>query len=174
MKPPFKPAILRLVVLLPLLMAPIGAGAQPVEATPSESHISAALDLLAATHAIDTFNARLDALVPLETAQIKRAAPSLNDSQVALIEKRLRDSLTTRQSELLRIQAIEYARHFDEKELHDLAAFYRSDVGQKYITASPAIAQELAPVLQKWVQDVVEGTLQDLLKTLPNTPKQKL
>jgi uncharacterized protein len=169
-----KAAIARLAFVLPLLLAPLAAGAQPAEAVPTEAQISAALDLLAATHAVDTFNTRLDALVPLETAQIKRAAPSLNDSQVALIEKRLRDAITARQSELLRIQAIEYARHFDEKELHDLAAFYRSDLGQKYIAAAPALAQEIAPVVQKWMQNVAGEAVQDLLKSLPNTQNKKL
>ena len=170
-----KAAIARFALLLPLLMAPIPAGAEPADAAaPTEPHIAAALDLLEATHAVDTLNARLDALVPLETAQIRRAAPNLNDGAILLIEKRLRDALTTRQSEVMRIQAIEYARHFDEKELHDLAAFYRSDLGQKYIAASPLIAQELAPVMQKWVQDVAEDALQDLLKSIPNPQNKKL
>jgi hypothetical protein len=146
---------------------PVQAVAPPDANAPSERTIAAALDLLKATGAVNTIQAQLDALVPLETQQIKRTVPGISDEMVALVEKKLRDAVNVRQDELLRIQAIEYARHFNEQELHELADFYRSDLGRKYISSIPSLLQEVAPVVRQWVQSVVQQAQQDLLRSLP-------
>lgn len=159
--------IFPLLLTLPSLAAAQTALPQTADAdAPSESHIQAALDLLNATHASENFQAVLASITPLETQQIKRAMPTLSDEAIVVIEKKLTDAVTARQDELARIQAIEYARHFDEQQLRDLTAFYRSDLGQKYVTALPAIIQETAPIVRQWITGVIGQAQQDIMRSL--------
>jgi hypothetical protein len=169
-------APLALVTMLAFPVAVEAQTASPQTAdadAPGESHIAAALDLLNATHANDILKAMLDALTPAETQTIKRAAPSLSDAMVATIEKQLSDTVISRQDELLRIQAIEYARHFDESELRDLAAFYRTPLGQKYILATPVILKESAPIVRQWMLSVVGQAQENILRSLPREQNEK-
>ena len=85
---------LRFALLFPfLLILPPAAIAQtdPPQITddsaPSETKIAAAIELLNVVHADDTLQAMLSAVIPMETQQIKRAAPTLSDDAIGLIEK---------------------------------------------------------------------------------------
>jgi len=167
----------RFALLLPLLLIlPVAAMAQAAApetgdaSATSESHIAAALDLMKANHTVDNLNAMFDAMAPIETAQIKREHPNLSDAVVALIVQKVREAVTTRQDEMLRLYALVYARHFTEEELHGLSAFYRSDLGQKYITAVPSLISEATPLIAQWMTGLAAQLQQDILQSLPKQP----
>jgi hypothetical protein len=140
---------------------------------PSESHIAAAIDFLKAIHSDVNIQAMLDVVIPLAMQQAKRAQPNLSDAAAAMILQRFREAITARQDEMMRLQATEYARHFSEQELHDLAAFYRSPVGQKYVTSIPTLLKETSPIMQRWIAGVVQQVLQDLQHSLPPSQNSK-
>jgi hypothetical protein len=166
--------LLPLLLVLPPAVTAQTAAPQTADAdAPSESHIAAALDLLKANDAVGNIQAMLDVLTPIESRRIKREQPNLDDATVTLIMQKMRDAIVSRQDEMLRIYAIEYARHFTEQELRDLAGFYRSDLGQKYITSVPTLMKETAPVITQWMVGVAAQVQQDILKSLPKPPDRK-
>jgi uncharacterized protein len=150
------------------------APAQTADAdAPSESHIAAALDLLQATHASDNIHAILTSMAPLMAAQMKRERPQLGDPQIALIVQKIREGMLSRQSEVMRIYALIYARHFTEDELHGLSAFYRSNLGQKYVTTVPSLIAEAMPLMTRWAAAIAPEIQQEILQSLPKTPDDK-
>jgi hypothetical protein len=158
--------------------APAAAAATPAPKTadsdtPSDSHIAAALDLLLATHVDQSYKAMLDGAGPLQTQVIKQIRPNLDDAAIAVIVRKLHDSMLTRQGDYLHIYALAYARDFGEQELKDLAAFYRSALGQKYIATLPSVLNEATPAVNQWMQGVALQAQQDLLKDLPPKPGDK-
>jgi hypothetical protein len=155
-----------------LFFASSGALAQPSpESQAPESSIQAGIALLKASRTMDNLNAVFEAIAPQEKAQIKRAAPSLSDAAIDTIVQTIRTVVMGREDELLRLNAIEYARHFTEQELKDLAAFYESDLGKKYISEVPNLIRETSPVMVRWLQGVMAQELPNLLKALP--PQEK-
>jgi hypothetical protein len=150
------------------IAAPPEAGAD----MPPESRIAAATALLRATHAVQNVGAMLDTLMPLQKAQLKRARPNLSDAAIEASLLKMRDAILARQDEMLRLYSIEYARHFSEQELRDLAAFYQSDVGKKYIALVPVLLKESVPLMTRWVLGVITQEEQNILKTLPQQDKK--
>ena len=45
-----------------------------------------------------------------------------------------------------------YAKHFTQKDIRGLVAFYSSDLGRKAIATMPAVMQDSAAVGQKWAE----------------------
>jgi hypothetical protein len=172
------PVVLSLCLLVAAGSAAYGQDVAPAPKTatvpdasvPPETRIAAALDLLKATHAADNMDAMLDAIAPMQVQVMKDSKLGLDDAAMALVIKKLRENVIARRDEYLRIYAIEYARHFDEQELRDLAAFYRSPLGERYIASVPSLLREVAPVVMQWMMSVEAQTQQDILKSLPQKP----
>src|SRR6185503_3074705 len=97
--------------------------------------------------------------------------PALSDATIAALIQKIRDVVMARQDELLRLYAIEYARHFSEQELHDLASFYRSDLGKKYIAEVPVLVKESAPITTRWMIGVITQEQQKIMESLPKPDK---
>ncbi|HEY1706739.1 MAG TPA: DUF2059 domain-containing protein [Rhizomicrobium sp.] len=144
------------------------AGA-PAAAAPTpavDSHLAAALDLLDANNSMSSVTNMLDALLPLEAAEIKRSHPNIDDAALAAIQAIVRNAIVAHEDEYKKIVATVYEEHFSEQELHTLAAFYRSDVGKKYIATMPSLIKEFVPVGGAWAQRVAGDALQKALMRL--------
>ncbi|MFO1318100.1 MAG: DUF2059 domain-containing protein [Burkholderiales bacterium] len=57
-----------------------------------------------------------------------------------------------------------FHKHFTHEDIKGLLHFYSTPLGKKTMAALPMIAQESAPVQQKWMQSV-SGKLQERLRT---------
>ena len=55
-----------------------------------------------------------------------------------------------------------YAKHFAHEEVKQLLEFYRTPLGQKLITALPAVAEEAMAVGQQWGESLAAQVLQEL------------
>ena len=54
------------------------------------------------------------------------------------------------------IAARTYAAKLSEAELKDLATFFRSPAGKRYVEAQPQLLDEMVREMQTWTQDVSE------------------
>src|SRR6185312_198731 len=123
---------------------------------PVDSHLAAALDVLDANGSMNNMNAMLDAMAPIEAQEIKRETPTADDATIAAAQKLIHDALVAREDEYKQMVAAVYKSNFTEEELKTLAAFYRSDVGKKYITTVPTIIKEMIPLATLWTQRVMQ------------------
>ena len=55
-----------------------------------------------------------------------------------------------------------YAKHFEQSEIEELVAFYRTPVGRKAVSMMPVIMQETIVVGQQWGQTEARRMFQEL------------
>jgi hypothetical protein len=136
----------------------------------TDSHLSAALDLIDANRSLDNISAMVDTMAPIQAMAIKRQNPDLSAAQIAQLQSTIKSEMLARMDELKLIIARAYAAHFSEDELHTLAAFYRSDTGKKYVTAVPAMLKEVAPAEAAWAIQVAQDAARKFAEK-PNDSK---
>ena len=49
-----------------------------------------------------------------------------------------------------------YATKLTEPELQDIAAFFRSPAGKRYVDSQPVVLDEMVQAMQTWTQEVSE------------------
>ncbi len=147
------------------LAVPAWAGdASAAAPKPVDSHMAAAMDLLQANGSLGSVGALLDALAPIQALEIQHEQPNLSAAQIASIQAAIKNEFMARIDELERIVAAGYVDKFSEDELRTLAAFYRSDVGKKYVETVPTLVKSLAPAETAWALSVARDAVLKLSK----------
>ena len=142
------------------------AMAQDKAAPPPDAHLAAALDLEDAINAKANGLQMIKSLLPSMIAQERAAKPDITDETAKLFEQAVEQEFEANIDTLLQQQAEVYAKHFSESELHELAAFYRSGVGKKYIIEMPAIIREIVPLAQSWAMNIAPLAVERVRKKL--------
>jgi hypothetical protein len=124
------------------------------ESQVTDSRLAAAMDLLEAQNAKANMKLIIDTFMKLTVTSLKQSHPDLSDDKIKLFTEAFTDEMKSSLDDLVKLQAQVYARHFSEDELHALAAFYRTDVGKKYISEVPQIVKETVPLGLQWGQSI--------------------
>lgn len=123
-----------------------------------ESHANLALEVLRLTGAI----APLENILPNLMRQVSQTLTSANLAIQADAPRRQALEEVIRETELalrddhqrmIRQIAIIYAIRFPEAELRQIADFFRSPVGAKFVQQSPLIVQDSFGIAQQWASD---------------------
>ena len=130
-------------------------------ATPSPEAIAAARDLMTVTKPEQQFKSILPALFQSFKAAIVQNRPDIEKQYDAMIPV-FNQIAQQRLSELTDKIAVIYASNFTVSELHDIAAFYRSPTGQKFVAQQPVIAQQSLMVGQQFGQEVARDVQQQM------------
>lgn len=144
------------------------SGAAMAEDKPAapDTHLAAALDLEAAVNAKANGVLIIRSMVPMLMSQERTARPDLSDDTAKALEQAITQEFEANIEALLQQEAVIYAKHFNESELHTLAAFYRSDIGKKYVSEMPGIMTELIPLAQAWAREVAPLAIERARKKL--------
>ena len=81
---------------------------------------------------------------------MQQANPTIPKRTQEVIRDVTMETVKEHSQELLTLAIPLYEKHFTEKELDDLIAFYRTPTGQKAIKELPALMQEFVPISQSW------------------------
>ncbi|PSC05736.1 DUF2059 domain-containing protein [Alsobacter soli] len=122
---------------------------------PAASHLAAARDVVLASGMSRSF----DAMVPQFTEQMKSSllttrpeiAKDLNE-----VLAKLKPEFEAQREDIVNAAAKVFAARMSEVELKDVAAFYKSASGQKYVAAQPQVMDELFSQMQAWSQRLSE------------------
>ena len=137
------------------LSAPANAQQQPAPApqavpdTVDPAKLAAAHDLLAATNT----DAQFAAIIPLMFQHMRQSLPAQGPDQQEQINQvfdEIQKQFLDRRNEILDQIAHLYAAKFTSEEMHAVADFYRSPVGQKFIAAMPALAADALRLGTAW------------------------
>ncbi len=147
------------------LLLPAGAFAAPrtapptaPAAAPASAPVAPTIDpafeadirqLLAVTGSAALAKQMMTQMLP----QLKQLAPSLPASFWTDFEA----SVDT--NELIDLMVPVYARHLTDDDVKALVAFYQTPTGQKYISVSPAIAQDSMMVGRQWGESLAMRVL---------------
>src|SRR5262249_28712636 len=148
-----KPLITALIALS--LICPGRAGAQ---AAPDPDPIVAAKELITAIRLPNQFKLMLPQMVQAMKPAVLAGRPQMEGDFDAITAVLLK-TMSTRIDDLMDQIAPLYARHFTGDELRQLAAFYRTPVGQKILQTLPVLMQESGTIGQNWGRTIA-GELQ--------------
>lgn len=136
-------------VMAVTLAMPMAARAQEV----AESHLSAARKAITATRATATFDSILfNASAGLKN-QLSAKDPDKADSISNIVDEEA-IALAARRGDLEGEAARLFANSFTEAELNEIAAFFGSETGTKYLTATPVLARELGKSARVWANGI--------------------
>jgi hypothetical protein len=131
-----------------LLAASLAATDAP---TANEAHIQAALDLIVASRADQTFDQMKDPTGPVVQSTIAQfqgcesAKPLLDEFAAAMAQVKFTEEEITGSR---RAVAGVYAAVFSQEELETMTAFFKSEVGQKMLDRTPEVMQRAQEALQ--------------------------
>ncbi len=139
---------------LALALAALPAAAQQPK-PPSPAAIAAAKEILAMKHADTIYANAVPNLVHRTKDQLLQTnlnyQKDLNEVEVIVAQK-----LAGRQKEIGDGMAAAYAQAFTEQELKDLVTFFKSPLGQKFVSAEPGAIQQSMAFMNQWAQSFAE------------------
>jgi hypothetical protein len=131
----------------------------PVAAQPApDETMSAARELITVMRAADQLKQMLPSIMQALKPAIVQGRPQVERDFETLIPLLL-DSVASRVGELIDPMASVYARNFSADEMRQLATFYRSPAGQKFLDKMPTVMQESMSLGQAFGQQIA-GELQ--------------
>jgi hypothetical protein len=131
----------------------------PVAAQPApEDTLSAARELITIMRATDQLKQMLPTIMQALKPAIAQGRPQVERDLDTLMPLLL-DGMSSRIGELVDQMASVYARNFTPDEMRELATFYRSPVGQRFLEKMPIVMQESMSIGQAFGQQVA-GELQ--------------
>ncbi|KQP92676.1 hypothetical protein ASF60_16270 [Methylobacterium sp. Leaf113] len=132
------------------------APSTPAAQTPaySANHLALAREVMLNSGIARSF----DSIIPAFSERIRQGAvtrPELTkdlDTVLASLEPEMEMQKQTMIDTAARI----YASRLSEAELNEIATFFRSPAGKRYVETQPQVLDEMVQAMQNWTQDVSE------------------
>ncbi|MCJ2008626.1 DUF2059 domain-containing protein [Methylobacterium sp. E-041] len=99
-----------------------------------------------------------DSIIPAFAEQIKQQTvtrPELSKDLDEVLQG-LNPEMELQKQRIIDTAARIYANKLSEAELQDIAAFFRSPAGKRYVETQPQILDEMVQAMQTWTQEVSE------------------
>jgi|GEM_PF-1307379 len=106
------------------------------------------MQMSGATAAYDEYEKNLDLMVN----QIRQYMPGADDATMADIKKIAVEEFTAFKPTLMENAAKVYAKHFTDKDLKGLIAFYKTDAGKHFAAEMPALSAESIKLTEPFTQ----------------------
>jgi len=123
----------------------------PPTLPPAPENLAAARELIQVMKATDQFKALLPTIMQALKPAFVQGSPEKEKDFDAILPA-INAVAARRVNELAEALAVIYASNFSVAEIHDIAAFYQSPTGQKFLVQQPVIARESLVAGQKWAQ----------------------
>ncbi|AWN36144.1 DUF2059 domain-containing protein [Methylobacterium radiodurans] len=130
------------------------AAAQPAPAAPNANHLALAREVMLSSGIARSF----DSIIPAFADQIRQQAVTRPELAKDLNEvlTALGPEMELQKQRMVDTAARIYADKLTEAELKDIAAFFRSPAGKRYVESQPAVLDEMVQAMQNWTQEVSE------------------
>ncbi len=130
------------------------AAAQSAPTAPSANHLALAREVMLSSGIARSF----DSIIPSFADQIRQQAVTRPELAKDLNEvlAALQPEMELQKQRMVDTAARIYADKLTEAELKDIAAFFRSPAGKRYVESQPAVLDEMVQAMQGWTQEVSE------------------
>jgi uncharacterized protein len=128
----------------------------------NDDSMLAARELITVMRATDQIKQLLPSIMQMLKPVIIQGRPDV-EHDVDLVMPVLIEGMSARVSEMVDEMAALYARNFTADEMREITAFYRSPVGQRFLTKMPAVMQESMTMGQAFGQRIA-AEMQDRIK----------
>jgi hypothetical protein len=137
--------------------APAGqpAAAQQAQQAPlSSSHLAVAAQVAVASGVARSFDASVEAVQErLRSMNVTRPEVKQDLEQVIASLER---EMGLQKQQMVGLAAAAFAKHMTEAELKQVAAFFDSPAGKKYVEVQPALFDDITMAMAAWEQDLAE------------------
>jgi uncharacterized protein len=126
----------------------------PITTQPTPSHLAAGREVALHSGITRSF----DAILPQFVEQVKRNAvtrPELTKDLNEVLDA-LKPELELQKQVMVNAAAKVFAGRLSEADLKEVATFFKSPVGQRYVGSQPIVLDELVVEMQTWSQNVAE------------------
>jgi hypothetical protein len=136
------------------------AAAPPAQAQPAPmpeaapSHISACRELAISSGIVRSF----DAIIEPTLAQLKQmnvTRPEVRSDLDKVVEL-LRPEMELQKQQMITLTARVYTKYMSEAECNQIAGFFKSPVGRKYVDTQPAVLDDIVAEMATWSQNLSE------------------
>lgn len=133
---------------------PAPAANTPAAPTYTANHLALAREVMLSSGIARSF----DSIIPSFADQIRKQAVTRPELQKDLDEVlvSLQPEMELQKQRMIDIAARTYAAKFSESELNDIATFFRSPAGKRYVEMQPALLDEMVRAMQGWTEEVSE------------------
>ena len=132
---------------------------------PSPAAMAIAKEIVTVTGATTLFDPLIPGVIEQSKIIFLQQNPGLA-RDLNEISGSLRAELKPRFSELTTEVAKNYASHFNEQELKDLLAFYKSPVGVKFVSEQPKVVEASLQFAQTWANTLSDQVIQRMREEL--------
>jgi hypothetical protein len=148
------------------------AQAAPGAAASTDPHLAKALEFLDISGTQAAFEQRFDQMLPMLVRWVHQSTKSDDQKLWDDVEAVARDELHKSVGELVNSEAAIYAAHFSDADLDALIAFYKSDVGRKYLAERPALLKDSTALMMTWSQKVETEVTRRVMDKVARDQKQ--
>jgi uncharacterized protein len=134
-----------------LLASPVMAQ-QAAEPTPA--HLAIARDVAVSSGMTRSIDAMAEPLLA-QLQQMNVTRPEIQQDLNQVVEQ-LRPEIELQKQQMVNTAARVFANRLSEGELKDIAAFYKSPTGVKYVQLQPVLLDDVVKELATWTQNVSE------------------
>jgi hypothetical protein len=115
----------------------------------TESHLAAAKRAISTSDSTDRLDAILPQIAQNAKAELIRTRPD-KEAEITTIVDTAAIELAPRRGDLENEIALVFARVFTEDELNQIADFYATEAGKKFLNESPVVLREIDRASQVW------------------------
>jgi hypothetical protein len=127
---------------------------QPQAPQPSPSHLAAAREVVMLSGMTRTF----DVIPPEMNEQIKKNAvtrPELSKDLDQVFES-MKPEMELQKQQMVNAAARVFASRISEADLKEIAAFFKSPIGKKYVETQPQILDSMVVEIENWTKQLAE------------------
>ena len=139
-------------IALFMLASPVFA--QQPQPQPSPSHLSVAREVAISSGMTRSFDAMTEPLL-MQLQQMNVTRPEIR-ADLDQVVNLIRPELDQKKQVMVDKTARAFATKLSEAELKDIAAFYKSPAGVRYVEAQPVILDDVVSDLALWAQELSE------------------
>ncbi|MFD0934903.1 DUF2059 domain-containing protein, partial [Methylobacterium trifolii] len=133
---------------------PAAPAPTPAAPTYTPNHLALAREVMLSSGIARSF----DSVLPAFADQIRQQAvtrPELTKDLEEVLTA-LRPEMELQKQRMIDVAARIYASKMTEAELQEIANFFRSAAGKRYVETQPQVLDEMVQAMQVWTQDVSE------------------
>jgi hypothetical protein len=147
-------AIRSAAIFLALLLLAGPVLAQQPAPQPSASHLAVAREVVIGSGIVRSYDAIVEPMLD-QLKQMNVTRPEVREDLDKVVEL-LRPEMELQKQQMINTTALVYTKYMTEAELKEIAAFFKSPVGKKYVESQPTVLDDLVREMATWSQNLSE------------------
>ena len=140
-----------LVVAAAMLAVLVHAGPARAQQEPAPGAVAAAKEMIEMKGAMNLFETLVPGVIETARSTLLRTSPNLS-KDLTDVAATLRKEYAGKRADIANEIARTYATQFNEKELREVIAFYKTPVGKKLIEVEPTVLEQSMTRVQSWAE----------------------